>query len=346
MRYHKKLSPKEREELFRLAAQHLSVREIARRLDRHHATISRELRRDGMDKSTYSIAKAQVDRNIKASQVGVKRKIVSGRKLFHWIKHHLVELRWSPEQISNRLKKESKSTRWRISHETIYRFIYSLEEQSEKRLWINSLRRKKKKRGPNKYIRGKQSNIANRISIHDRPEHVEDRIEMGHWEGDLIIGKDHKSAIGTLVERTSRLTLIVGLPEGKTSDKVVKAFAKKLENLPAYLKKSLTYDNGSEMALHEDLSNSIGIKIYFCDPGSPGQRGTNENTNGLIRDFFPKRTDFSEISEDQLMRVERLLNERPRKILGYECPQNIFWCSYGPEPPNRTPTPERRGEQW
>jgi len=335
VKYHKKLSVIEREKIFRLSAQYFSIREIAKCLKRHHSTISRELRRNGMNKKTYSVAQAQVDRNIKASQVGVKRKIVPGRKLFHLIKHQLIDLRWSPEQISNRLKIDSKSTRWRVSHETIYQFIYSLDDQVEKQLWITSLRRKKKKRGPTKSIRGKQSKIPNRISIHNRPDHIKNRNEIGHWEGDLIIGKDHKSAIGTLVERVSRLTLIVSLPDGKTSDKVIKAFEKKLGVFAPHLRKSLTYDNGTEMSLHEDLSKSIGIAVYFCDPGCPGQRGTNENTNGLIRDFFPKKTDFSKVSEDQLMHIESLLNNRPRKILGYESPKTIFRFSSGPEPPQK-----------
>jgi transposase, IS30 family len=347
MKNHNKLTIQEREEIFRLSTQnHLSIRKIGKLMNRNHSVISRELRRKGMTRSTYSVAEAQVDRNIKASQVGVKKKIDPTRKLYHTIKHQLVELRWSPEQISNRLKKESKSTRWRVSHETIYQYIYSMKDLTEKKIWIKSLRRKKAKRGPCKAQRGKGSKIPNRVSIHERPKEILDRTEIGHWEGDLIVGVRHQSAIGTLVERTSRKTIIVSLPEGKSSEQVVMAFEKKLEALPPYLRKTLTYDNGTEMSSHELLSNSLGIKVYFCDPGCPGQRGTNENTNGLIRDFFPKKTDFSKVSEDQLRHVEKLLNERPRKILGYENPETIFWRDCGPEPPIIiTPTPERRGEQ-
>jgi len=347
MRNYGKLTIKEREEIFRLVVQDLSLREIARRLERHHSTISRELGRKEMNRSTYSVAEAQVDRNVKASESGRRKKIDPQRKLYHTIKHQLVELRWSPEQISNRLKLDSKSTRWRVSHETIYQFIYSMKDSTEKKIWIQSLRRKKQKRGPCKAQRGKQSKIPNRISIHSRPVEVLDRIEIGHWEGDLIVGVGHKSAIGTLVERTSRMTLIVNLTDGKTSEQVVKAFENRLKTLPSYLRKTLTYDNGTEMCSHQLLSNSLGIKIYFCDPGCPGQRGTNENTNGLIRDFFPKNTDFSKITEEHLSQVERLLNERPRKILGYEAPKTVFWRNCGPEPPKKTtPTPEWGGEQW
>lgn len=339
-----KLTSKEREELFKLTTQNISIRKIASLLNRHHSTISRELRRCAMSRKTYSLAEAQVDRNIKASKVGRKKKIK--RKLLHTIKHHLVDLRWSPEQISNRLKKESKSTRWRVSHETIYQFIYSIEEPSEKKLWIQSLRRKKSRRGPYKYMRGKHPKIKNPTSIHERPKDVEDRKEVGHWEGDLIIGKDHHSAIGTLVERASRFTLIVNLENGRTSEAVIKAFERKLSIIPAFARRSLTYDNGNEMALHQIFSEWTGMKVYFCDPASPWQRGTNENTNGLIRDFFPKGTDFSKVNEEQLKRIEKLINERPRKGLDYESPKDIFWRYCGPEPPiNQTPNPERGGEQ-
>lgn len=341
-----KLTINEREEIFRLSTQNHSIREVGRRLNRDHSTISRELRRKGMSRRTYSIAEAQVDRNIKASRAGVAKKIHPNRKLFKIIKHHLVNLRWSPEQISNYLKKTSTSSRWKVSPETIYQFIYSLKDETEKKLWIKSLRRKKRKRGPNKILRGSKSKIPNRISIHERPKEVLSREEVGHWEGDLIIGVGHRSAIGTLVERSSRMTLIVNLADGKTSKQVIKAFEERLKVLPRHLRKTLTYDNGAEMTSHEMLSSSIGIGVYFCDPGCPGQRGTNENTNGLIRDFFPKKTDFREVSEEELLHVERLLNERPRKILGYETPGKVFWHNYGPEPPlKQTPTPERGGEQ-
>lgn len=333
MKNHKKLTIREREEIFRLLAQKITIREIGRRLDRHHSTISRESRRKGMNRFTYSIAEAQVDRNIKKAQVGIKKVIDPSRKLYHTIKHQLVELRWSPEQISNRLKKESKSTRWRVSHETIYQYIYSIEDSIERKIWIKSLRRKKSKRGPCKAQRGRQSKIPNRVSIHKRPKEILDRIEAGHWEGDTIVGIGHQSAIGTLVERTSRMTFIVNLADGKTSEQVVKAFEKRLGVLPIHLRRTLTYDNGTEMSSHELLSNSLGIKVYFCDPGCPGQRGTNENTNGLVRDFFPKNTDFSKVSEEELLYVEKLLNERPRKILGYESPKTVFWNNVGPEPP-------------
>ncbi len=330
MNSHSKIKVNEREEIFRLLAKGFSIRQIAKFIKRHHSTVSREIRRKEMTRETYSVAEAQVDRNLKSAQVGVKNKIRSGSKLFHFIKHHLIDLRWSPEQISNRLKKETDCSRWKISHETIYRFIYSIEDSSERQLWIKSLRRKKRKRGPCKYIRENIKTISDKVSIHDRPEHIANRQEIGHWEGDLVVGKDHKSAIGTLVERTTRMTLIIDLKSGKTSDEVVRAFERRLKSIPTELRKSLTYDNGSEMALHGYLKESLGMAVYFCDPGCPGQRGTNENTNGLVRDFFPKKTDFSKISGEELLHIEKLLNERPRKILDYECPYKVFWKEIGP----------------
>jgi len=331
-----KLTLKEREEIFRLKAEYLSIREIARCMGRHHSSISRELRRAGMNRQNYSLAEAQVNRNTRASQAGRKIKICKTTKLFKRIKHWLVDLRWSPEQISNQLKKESGGLRDRVCHETIYQYIYKMKGPNERNIWIGALRQKRKKRRPKRYVKASKIHIPNRVSIHDRPAIIEGREEIGHWEGDLVIGKDHGSAIGTLVERTSRFTIIVELPSGKTSDEVVKAFGKALEPIPAHMKKSLTYDNGSEMASHAILSELTGMNIYFADPGCPGQRGTNENTNGLIRDFFPKATNFKEVAGEELKHTQMLLNQRPRKILKYETPEKIFW-SYlrGSDPPNK-----------
>jgi transposase, IS30 family len=331
-----KLTLKEREEILRLSIEGLSIREIARRLCRHNSSISRELRRAGMNRKNYSLAVAQVDRNIKARQAGRRSKICKTTKLFKRIRHWLVDLRWSPEQISNKLKKESRGQRDRVSHEAIYQYIYRLKDSNERSIWIQALRQRRKKRRSKHNIRANKTKIPNRTSIHDRPEIVEKREEIGHWEGDLVVGKDHGSAIGTLVERVSRFTIIVELPNGKTSDVVTKAFAKALEPIPAHMKKSLTYDNGSEMASHAILSELTGMTVYFADPGCPGQRGTNENTNGLIRDFYPKATNFNEVSNDALKHTEKLLNQRPRKILKYETPEEVFWSHLGiPEPPHK-----------
>jgi len=334
MKEHRKLTVNDREQVLRLSAERYTQQQIADATGFNQSTISRELRRDGMNQSTYSIAKAQVDRNIKASTTGRKLKLRKGTKLYNWIKSCLFEKHWSPEQICAILKRDSKSTRQIRSHETIYQYIYSIDTPKERAEWAQCLRRKRQKRRPRKPQNEKKGPISGRISIHARPTHIEERDEVGHWEGDTVVGKDHKSAIGTLVERKLRYTIIVPLLEGKTSEHVVQAFENELRAFPAHLRRSLTYDNGSEMALHGNLKKNLGIDVYFADPGCPGQRGTNENTNGLIREFYPKGTDFSQVTETQLKITQRLLNQRPKKILLYETPEKLMQ-SFWDEPPDK-----------
>lgn len=335
MNKHNKLTLQEREEIARLVAQGHSGHDIAAQLNRSQPTISRELRRTGMSRDTYRSNIAQVDRNTKAALKGRKRKICKDSKFHRIIKHHIIDLRWSPEQISQRFKITSKSPKYQISHETIYKYIYSIEDKDERKEWINHLRRKRKKRYSRQHTKEKRGKIPNATSIHQRPQVVQERKEIGHWEGDTVVGINHKSAIGTFVERVTRFTLILDLHEGKTADCVSKAVVEAFESLPLHLRKSITYDNGHEMAHHEKITRQISAQVYFADPGCPGQRGTNENTNGLIREFFPKKTDFSLVSVEELKHVQMLINRRPRKILGYMTPEHLFYEHYGPEQPNK-----------
>lgn len=332
---HKKISVKERELIFGFVKEGMSGREIARFLERSPSSISEELRRNKMTRNTYSLSKAQVDRNIKASHKGRKAKLNEGKQPLKLIKKWILDLKWSPEQVSGRLKIEFKmDPKKQVSHETIYKYIYSISDQDERNRYIKALRRKRKKRKPRRGTKIQRGPISNPVSIHERPLEVESREIPGHWEGDSIVGKDHHSAIGTLVERTSRYTIIVEYGNDKSSENVVKAFAKAYELIPRHLKKSLTFDRGAEMAQHELFTKLTGTPVYFADPGSPGQRGTNENTNGLIRQFFPKKTDFATVSNDELKGVENLLNQRPRKIIGFKTPMEMLngWVK-GPEPP-------------
>ena len=322
MKKHSKISFKEREQILILVNKEFSQRQIAKELGRNQSNISRELQRCGMNRNTYSIAEAQIDRNQKASFKGRKRKLLKERKLLKFLREKIIQFGWSPEQVSGYLRKNKRYTQ--ISHETIYSYIYSIEDKEERDLWIKALRRKKKKRASRKKGIEKRGKIPDRTSIHERPKIVDKRKEGGHWEGDLIIGKKLISAIGTAVERVSRFTIIIGLPNQKTSDIVVNAFSDEFCNIPSNMRKSMTYDNGSEMTLHKSLTQKRGMRVYFADPGSPGQRGTNENTNGLIREFFPKGTDFKKISAEELKRIQTLLNQRPRKILGYATPEEVF----------------------
>jgi IS30 family transposase len=233
----------------------------------------------------------------------------------------MIERAWSPEQISNHLKINYKEfSELHVSTEAIYQSVYS---NPNRRHLIQALRWKKKKRGRrnrNGILRG---GIKNRVSIHQRDKAVLKRIEVGHWESDLIVGSKNQGAIGTAVERVSRYTLLVHL-DGKMTSHVVEKFGAAINTMPDFLKKSVTHDNGTEMAHHETLSGKCGILVFFADPGCPWQRPTNENTNGLLREFFPKGTDLRRVTEEELEKVQFLLNNRPRKCLGFKTPQQVI----------------------
>ena len=231
---------------------------------------------------------------------------------------------FSPEQIAGRIKiVYPNDTTMSISHEAIYQHIYKHRQSYLGKKLIKLLpyhhhkRREKRKFGKNRV------RIKDQVNISQRPKHVELRIEVGHWEGDLMIGTGQKSAIGTIVERKTRYTFIVKI-ENRKSKTVTQQFAKLLNTLPKDIRKTMTYDNGIEMANHKWLSNNTGMDIYFANPYSSWERGTNENTNGLIRRFFPKGTDFNKITIEQLKQAQFALNNRPRKILGYKTPNEIM----------------------
>jgi len=214
----------------------------------------------------------------------------------------------------------------RISHETIYRYIYVLPRGSLKKALIKALRqeracRRKQKRGNGEETRGK---IADMLSIEERPAEVADRSVPGHWEGDLIMGKYKRTALGTLVERTTRYTVLVPLGKNKDAVSVRKAYAQELGNLPKEIVKTLTYDQGKEMSEHKRFTIDTGIQVHFAHPGSPWERGTNENTNGLIRQYFPKGTEFDKVSVQEIKRVQRELNDRPRAVLHCKKPDEVI----------------------
>jgi IS30 family transposase len=214
----------------------------------------------------------------------------------------------------------------RISHEAIYQYIYVLPRGSLKQSLVKGLRqerawrRKKYKGRKNEETRGK---IADMLSIEERPADVASRTIPGHWEGDLIMGKHKRTALGTLVERTTRYTMLVPL-KAKDAETVRREYARALHSLPRDLAKSLTYDQGKEMSEHTQFTIDTGIVVYFAHPGSPWERGTNENTNGLIRQFFPKGTEFDKVPLREIRRAQNLLNDRPRKVLDYEKPFEAF----------------------
>lgn len=299
-----------------------SASSIAILLGRHKSTISRELKNTHYNSyQSYHahLASARIcsDKNYGRS------KILANKKLLAFIIKHLRK-KWSPEQISLSLKKNFPNQKnMQVSHETIYYYVYLHSKKSLKDELIKQLRQKRKTRGSRHTKAVRDIKILDRLTIDERPPEVASREIPGHWEGDLIVGKDHGSVIGTLVERSSRFVILVHL-ENKEAETVRKAFEAEFKKLPKLMRKSLTYDNGTEMAQHKLLTKTTKMKVYFAHPYSPWERPTNENTNGLLRQYFPKGTDLSQHSKAQLKRVQRELNERPRKVLDVRSPAEVF----------------------
>jgi len=290
----------EREEISRGLARKESMATIAGGLGRETSTICREVARNKLE-SGYRAFSADNRAVVRAScRRRGKSRLVREKDLRAYV-HKKLKKRWSPRQIVKHLEEEYPfDMAMRVSHETIYKYIYVLPRGSLKTMLIKGLRQERKyrrtqKRGNIVEMRGK---IADMLSIEGRPAEVADRTVPGHWEGDLMIGKNKRSAIGTLVERTTRYLIIVPL-KAKDAESVRKAFAKELGGLPKEIAKTLTYDQGKEMSGHKQFTIDTGIQVYFAHPGSPWERGTNENTNGLIRQYFPKGTDFSTVSVRQ-----------------------------------------------
>jgi len=321
---YKRLSDLEREEISRLLSQKCSFSNIAKELNRHISTISREVKAGSCNKYTYRAVKAQnrAKRNASKRKSG-KFRLNDNTKLWRYIFKKLRK-KWSPRQIAEEVEKDYPlDMTMRISPEAIYTYIYILPRGALKKELTTCLRQNHKRR--HKQARGVkiQRNIEDMLSIEDRPMEVEDRIIPGHWEGDLIIGKNNRSALGTLVERTTRTTILVPV-KNREAETVAKAFAKEVKKLPKQMKLSMTYDQGREMAKHKLFTNITGVKVYFAHPRSPWERGTNENTNGLIRQFFPKGTDFNKVSRYEVKKVQDLLNGRPRQALNFEKPYKVF----------------------
>ena len=300
----------------------LSASSIAILLGRHKATISREIQNTHYN--SYSAFHSHMKSTKLSSEKNYGRsKILSNKLLLKYVLSKLRK-RWSPEQISLSLKKKFPNQKtMQVSHETIYFYVYLHSKKSLKDELIKHLRQKRKTRGSRYTQAVRDVKISDRTTIDERPPEVQGREIPGHWEGDLIIGKENKSAIGTLVERTTRAVILVHL-ENKEAQTVRKAFEAEFKKLPKLMKKSLTYDNGTEMAQHKLFTKNTKVKVYFTHPYSPWERPTNENTNGLLRDYFPKGTDLSVHSKTYLKKVQRELNERPRKVLDVRSPSEVF----------------------
>lgn len=297
--------------------------QIAQRINRPISTVSREIHRNVKRPYCYSAVLAQESAEEKKRR-GRKKKLDTNSLLKEYIYLKLKQ-EWSPEEIAERLKLDyPRDTTMRISHETIYQHLYCLPRGELKKELMRGLRRERKRRLSRSALHYRRQRIQDLISISERPKEVRDRIIPGHWEGDLLLGKNRASAMGSLVERTTRLTLLVPLV-AKDAFTVRKAFAQAFRRIPQRFKKSLTYDRGSEMAQHKLFTKETEIKVFFADPQSPWQRGTNENTNGLARQYFPKGTDFTTITATEIAEAEQSLNSRPRKVLKYYTPAEKFY---------------------
>jgi len=362
----------EREEIALLRAQKFSVCAIARRIERSSSTISRELRRNAATRSggfEYRASTAQWHAERKSKRPKIAKLAAHG-ELRQYVQERLAgriavghgetvgpdvnwngrrhgrrqdrrwATSWSPEQISARLKLDFPDDEsMRVSHEAIYQALYVQGRGALRRELVTCLRTGRARRVPRARMRRGKAFVSPEVMITQRPPEANDRAVPGHWEGDLILGLD-SSAIGTLVERSTRFTLLLHLPRmsdfgqprvkngpalaGHGADAVRDAIASSIVTLPKQLRRSLTWDQGAEMAQHVQLRIQTGLPIYFCDPRSPWQRGTNENTNGLLRQYFPKGTDLSRYSGDELEAVAAALNSRPRKTLGWKTPAEVL----------------------
>jgi IS30 family transposase len=313
------LSLAEREEISRGIARRDSARAIGRLLGRSHTTISREIARSGgrqryrahfADQEAWE--RTRRPKPLKLERCGVLRELVVS----------LLECDHSPEQIAGHLARTyPDNEQMRVSHETIYRALFVQSRGTLRRELTHHLRSRRGRRLPrgaseSGHGRGQ---IKDKVMISERPAEVADRAVPGHWEGDLLMGT-RTSAIATLVERQTRYVQLVALPDGFKAEPVRRALVASVQTLPEQLRRSLTWDQGLEMAQHKQFTIDTGVQIYFCDPQSPWQRGSNENTNGLLRQYFPKRRSLNDITQAQLDEVAALLNGRPRKTLGFMTP--------------------------
>jgi len=312
----------EREEISRAVVADQSIRSIAMSLGRAPSTISREIKRNG-GQECYRASKADQTAWDRAHRPKTC-KLAENRTLAHIVAGKL-QLLWSPEQIAGWLKRTyPDDENYRVSHETIYRSLFIQARGALKKELLQHLRRTRAMRRSRHHTQKTDNHgrIIDMVSISERPAAVEDRAVPGHWEGDLLCGTS-SSQIATLVERHTRYVMLVKVAK-KDTETVINALIKNAHKMPQELYKSLTWDRGKEMADHKRFTLATDIKVYFCDPQNPWQRGTNENTNGLLRQYFPKGTDISSYSQAKLNAVARLLNTRPRKTLDYETPAERF----------------------
>jgi len=316
----KHLSSEDRGVIFAEHNRGSSQRVIGELLSRPASTICRELSRGRQEDGSYCPQAGRLVYDVRRTRCRRVRKLIEGSKMHRFVHNHLVHRRWSPEQIAQRLRlMNPNDPSVCVSAETIYAAIYAQPRGGLKLAMIEALRQAKPTRGHKRTTLAGRSMVPESLRIIHRPEDIEARIVPGHWEGDLIKGAFNRSSVGTLVERKTRFVVLCKM-NGNGAEAVLDSFTRQMKRLPAALRKSMTYDRGSEMACHPELARRLKIDIWFCDPHAPWQRGSNENTNGLLRQFFPKGTDLSNVTQTELNDVAALMNNRPRKTLGWRTP--------------------------
>lgn len=318
------LTFREREEIAVMHAQRLSVREMARRLGRAPSTVSRELRRNADKPCLYRATTAHARAHERAARPKTARLLVN-EKLREKVQKGL-EAQSSPQQIAGRLRKDNpRNPEMWVSHETIYQSLYVESRGGLKRELAKNLRTGRTLRKPQRRPNERRGRIQDMVMIADRPPEVQDRALPGHWEGDLILGKDGKSSIATVVERTTGFLMLIHIQQDMNRVEAVRdGLIAKMGTLPDHLRQSLTWDQGTEMHRHKEVKIAADIDIYFCDPHSPWQRGSNENMNGLLRQYFPKGTDLSVYSQTDLDYVAHQVNDRPRQRFDFCTPNEMI----------------------
>jgi IS30 family transposase len=319
-----RLSLEEREEISRGLAAGDSIRAIAESLGRSPSTVCREVNANGGRKKYRALV---ADRAACRRALRPKRAKLSQCRRLRRVVERKLEANWSPQQISAWLALEYRDRpEMQVSHETIYQSLFVQSRGALRKELHTCLRTGRAMRRPRTYVKGNRigaGKIKNMVMISERPAEVKDRAVPGHWEGDLIFGKKMTS-VGTLVERHSRYVILLKLPNGHNAEAVRQAMTKRVLTLPAQLRRSITWDQGCEMAQHVQFTIDTGVQVYFCDPKSPWQRGSNENTNGLLRQYLPKSSDLSQCSQRELDAIARSLNTRPRQTLGWMTPFQAF----------------------
>lgn len=324
MTHHHKLTFPERKLIARWLNEKVSLRECSRRLGRSHSTVIREIKRNAFKEGIYEPLHAQGKAEKRKTQVWKAKHPLKNPDLYAYVTEKLRK-GWSPEVIAGRLKEvdHPEEPHLRICPETIYRFCYNPRFQREGLNWWEYLRRKQKRRRKKQGRKSQRVRIPDRISIHERPEVINQRVEFGHWEEDTLVGRGRRHGLHTAYERVSSLICLEKMAD-LTASSFLKSQQKIYQNLPTHARRSTTLDNGQEHVLHWELTKSLGIKVYFTDPYCAWQRGGNENANLWVRYYFPKGTDFRIIPDEELKDVEYELNTRPRKRLRYRTPLEVF----------------------